>query len=73
MKRIEGYPPLDWHEVVILWTDIIKKQSYHSIIEWLDKTIEGCYYHIDRFNQTEGIAFRFEQRGDAILFKLKWA
>jgi hypothetical protein len=72
MTRIEGWPPPDWPEVIILWDNILLNGIYGSFTNWLDNTPGGCY-HMHGYNATEGIAIRFEQMADAVLFKLKWS
>ena len=71
MEKIDGWPPPEWTEVVITWDQILRDNTYHPIINWVDDT-PGGKYHLHGYQSTEGFAFRFEREEDAIMFKLRW-
>ena len=80
-------PPTSWTEMVIPWSLMLSDNRYNprSIFEWLEDT-PGGRYHVHGWDDflrqphhglgvagIDGIAFRFEQPQDAVLFKLRWA
>ena len=67
------WPPPDWHEVVVLWSTMLNSKTHkpNDIVQWVDDHPGGCY-HLHGYNSTEGFAFRFEQKDDAVLFALRW-
>jgi hypothetical protein len=73
MKQIEGWPPPDWTEVVVLWDEILKPPGYpiKKILEWVDQA-PGGEFHLHGYNSTEGFSFRFRNPQDATYFKLRW-
>lgn len=74
MKQFEAWPPPNWTEVVITWDTMLhsKTHNVHAIQNWVDET-NGGRYHLHGWKSTEGFAYRFERRIDAILFALTWA
>ena len=80
-------PPEDWPEIVITWKIMLENPRFNpnKIVDWVDSTPGGRYHlhgweDFQRFPKhgigvggTDGFAFRFEDKRDAILFKLKWA
>jgi hypothetical protein len=73
MEKVDYWPPPKWTEVVVLWDDILGGPGYpiQKILYWIDKE-PGGRYHLHGYNSTEGFAFRFENPGDAVHFKLRW-
>lgn len=73
MKKIEQWPPPDWTEVIVLWSDILGGPAYpiNKIFKWIEK-YPGGQYHLHGYQCTEGFAFRFERPEDAVYFKLRW-
>jgi len=70
MLKIEVWSPPVWDEVVISWSDILERHNWQDINIRLAKTPGECY-HLHGYRNTEGIAFRFEQPDNAILFSLR--
>ena len=73
MTKTKLWPPPEWTEVVVEWSDILDGPKYpiREILEWVE-TSPGGRYHLHGYKATEGFAFRFENPNDAILFKLRW-
>jgi hypothetical protein len=73
MKQIEGWPPPDWTEVVVLWDEILGAPGYpiKEILDWMDSA-PGGEFHLHGYNSTEGFSFRFRDPEDATYFKLRW-
>ena len=76
MKHVpseELWPPPKWHEIIVLWDDILRGPEYpiKEILEWVDLA-PGGRYHLHGYKSTEGFAFRFERSEDAVYFKLRW-
>jgi hypothetical protein len=73
MKQIEGWPPPDWTEVVVLWDEILGEPRYpiKEILDWMDLA-PGGEFHLHGYNSTEGFSFRFRDPEDATYFKLRW-
>ncbi len=73
MKKVDLWPPPDWHEVVVLWEDIMNPPKYpiKQILDWIDVAPGGCY-HLHGYKATEGFAFRFENSRDATYFRIMW-
>jgi hypothetical protein len=74
MKQFETWPPPNWTEVVITWDIMLhsKKHNVHAIHNWVKDT-DGGRYHLHGWKATEGFAYRFERKIDAVLFALTWA
>lgn len=74
MIQFVAWPPPDWTEVVITWDTMLhsKTHNVHAIQNWVNDT-KGGRYHLHGWKSTEGFAYRFEQRIDAVLFALTWA
>jgi hypothetical protein len=74
--QFQAWPPPDWTEVVITWNKIIHTPEFkppQKIYEWCDEHASPGRYHVHGWKSTEGFAFRFENKGDAIMFALKWS
>jgi hypothetical protein len=73
MEKVDAWPPPNWTEVIILWSDILDGPAYpiKDILQWIDM-VPGGRYHLHGYNSTEGFAFRFENPSDATYFKLLW-
>ena len=73
MKKIEAWPPPNWFEVVIPWEKILLEHiNPHKYYDWCDEHTSKNYYHVHGWKQTEGFAFRFEDKNDGLMFLLKW-
>jgi hypothetical protein len=64
----------DWTEVVITWDQILEDNCLNPnmLYDWCSKC-KGGMYHVHGWKSTEGFAFRFERKSDAVLFALKWS
>ena len=73
MNKVECWPPPDWHEVVVLWQDIMHPPEYpiRRILDWVEEA-PGGDYHLHGYKATEGFAFRFARARDATLFRIMW-
>lgn len=74
MLQFLAWPPPDWHEVIITWDQIMqdKKLKPDMLYSWCE-TQPGARFHVHGWQSTEGFAFRFEHKQDAVLFALTWA
>lgn len=75
MKKIECWPPPDWHECVIDWDWLLEDENrphVNEIYGWCDRHSSPSRYHVHGWHQSKGFAFRFEDPRDAIIFKLIW-
>jgi hypothetical protein len=73
MKRVEQWPPPEWTEVIIKWSEILDDPGYpiRDILEWLECS-PGSPYHLHGWKSTEGFAFRFSNPRDATIFAIRW-
>jgi hypothetical protein len=73
IQYVDNIPPR-WTEVVITWDRILEDDliNPNMLYEWCNKR-NGGMYHVHGWKSTEGFAFRFEYKSDAVLFALKWS
>ena len=73
MRKIETWPPPNWHSVKILWDDILGGPKYpiREILDWIDDAPVRDY-HLSGLEQTKGFDFRFKDAKDASYFTLMW-
>lgn len=72
MNRLDFWPPPEWTEVVIPWTDMHDKHRPNDITEWCYRYPGHGRWHLHGYKSTEGFAFRFEDARDATAFGLRW-
>lgn len=74
MIQMMTWPPPEWTEVVITWDQILEDRQLNPnmLYDWCDKR-PGGMYHVHGWRSTEGFAFRFERKSDAVLFALNWS
>jgi len=73
VRKVIQWPPPRWHQVVVPWSIMTndKARNPNTILDWVDQQ-PGGNYHLHGWKATEGFAFRFERKEDALVFKLKW-
>jgi hypothetical protein len=75
MKQFVSATPPDWIEVVVTWDWIMEvyKGSPNDMYAWCDRYSSKGAYHVHGWESTEGFAFRFEKKSDAVVFALHWS
>jgi hypothetical protein len=73
MLQFLAWPPPDWHEVVVTWDQILytKHINPNQLYQWCEQH-PGARFHVHGWQSTEGFAFRFEHKQDAVVFALTW-
>jgi hypothetical protein len=51
---------------------MLKRKNVQEMIKWVEEE-PGGRFHLHGWKSTEGFAYRFERKIDAVLFALTWA
>ena len=76
MKQfVSAVPPPKWTEVVITWDWVMEvyRGSPNDMYAWCDRYPSKGAYHVHGWKSTEGFAFRFKKKSDAVVFALHWS
>lgn len=76
-NKVDIWPPPDWAEVIILWTQLLgTNTSPHVLYDWANENSVDKFHvsgHQVKLMDKSGFSFRFKNPQDATAFTLKWA